>query len=195
MPELTDQDLVNNYLNGQSQQTFTLIYHKYHRAVYRFVFSRVGNVALSEDITSEVFFTLIKVLANYNGRSSLKTFILGIAFNKLKQALDQHKALPLLLSDHELELLAAELTEPKVAAQDEAAAAAITKLLPEIMRQLPDNYRQILQERYLNAASIKEVSQKLNLSITNVTTLQQRALAKARSIAIRLIEQNEANHN
>src|SRR6266849_280204 len=59
-----------------------ILFSKHHVAVYRFVLQRLRDKALAEDVTSEVFLDVWRHAARFEGRSSVLTWILGIARHK-----------------------------------------------------------------------------------------------------------------
>ncbi len=59
------------------------------------------------------------------------------------------------------------------------------KLFNKIVFALPilsKNYRDVILKRFFESKSIKEVAEDLNISVTNVTTTQNRALNKLREV-------------
>jgi RNA polymerase sigma-70 factor (ECF subfamily) len=77
----SDADLVAGVVEGQAD-SFDALYERYFDAVFRFVFRRVRDRSEAEDVTQEVFLQVFRGLAGFEGRSSLRTWILGIAFNQ-----------------------------------------------------------------------------------------------------------------
>jgi RNA polymerase sigma-70 factor (ECF subfamily) len=52
-----------------------------------------------------------------------------------------------------------------------------------ILAALPERYRQILELRFLQAASIKEAAKALNITVGNAKVLQHRALQTAAKLS------------
>ena len=50
---------------GGDSEAFGLLYDHYHTSVYRFIYYRVGSVALAEDLMSETFFRALRGRANF----------------------------------------------------------------------------------------------------------------------------------
>ncbi len=50
---------------GGDSEAFGMLYDHYHVAVYRFIYYRVGSVALAEDITSETFFRALRSMGSF----------------------------------------------------------------------------------------------------------------------------------
>lgn len=58
---------------------FDLIYERYKKDVYYFLYHLSQNQDVSEDLTSEVFLQAIKSLPTFKGDSTIKTWLFGIA--------------------------------------------------------------------------------------------------------------------
>ncbi|MDQ7020289.1 MAG: RNA polymerase sigma factor [Candidatus Dojkabacteria bacterium] len=89
--KLKIKKLVRDYIKTRSNIYFGEIYKRSVDDVYRFVYSRTGDKSVSEDITSEVFITLIDVIDKYNFKVKFTTFVYGIAFNKIRQHWQKNK--------------------------------------------------------------------------------------------------------
>jgi RNA polymerase sigma-70 factor (ECF subfamily) len=57
--ELTDDGLVRRVLAGD-EEAFSLLYKRRHPSIYRFALHMSGNASVAEDVTQEVFMTLIR---------------------------------------------------------------------------------------------------------------------------------------
>jgi len=75
--------MMKNILNT-NKENFKEIYETNFNYVYSFVFLRlVANKEATEDIVQETFISAMKGLKNYKGTSSYKTWLCGIAKNKI----------------------------------------------------------------------------------------------------------------
>jgi RNA polymerase sigma-70 factor, ECF subfamily len=59
-----------------------ILFSKHHVAVYRFVLRRLGDKALAEDVTSDVFLDVWRHAGRFEGRSAVLTWVLAIARRK-----------------------------------------------------------------------------------------------------------------
>ncbi|HPG25784.1 MAG TPA: RNA polymerase sigma factor [Myxococcota bacterium] len=80
----SDKELVDQILSG-SREHFDLLYEAYFTRVYRFALKRLGDPGEAEDVTQEVFMTLMTALASYKGESSLLVWIFGVTRNKVNR--------------------------------------------------------------------------------------------------------------
>lgn len=65
--------------------SFSILYDRYIDKIYKFIFLKVSNREISEDITQDVFFSAIKNIEKFkiNENSSFKSWIYTIANNKV----------------------------------------------------------------------------------------------------------------
>jgi RNA polymerase sigma-70 factor (ECF subfamily) len=89
--EITDDGLFRRMLAGD-EDAFTLLYRRKHPAIYRFALHMSGNAAVAEDVTQEVFMTLIRDARRFDpGRGSLGGFLFGIARNHVRKRWEQDR--------------------------------------------------------------------------------------------------------
>jgi RNA polymerase sigma-70 factor (ECF subfamily) len=79
-----DREMVRQILAG-SRAHFDLLYGAYFPRVYRFALKRLRDPGEAEDVTQEVFVTVFRALATYQGDSSLLVWIFGITRNKVNR--------------------------------------------------------------------------------------------------------------
>jgi RNA polymerase sigma factor (sigma-70 family) len=85
-PWPSDEDLVRQILSG-SQAAFDVVYEAYLPRIYRYALRRLGDVAETEDVTREVFVTVLRALASYEGNESLPTWIFTITRDEVNRRL------------------------------------------------------------------------------------------------------------
>jgi RNA polymerase sigma-70 factor (ECF subfamily) len=80
----SDRELVDRIVAGR-REDFDLLYRSYFPRVYRFALKRLRDPGEAEDVTQEVFMTLLSALPSYQGQSSLLVWIFGITRNKVNR--------------------------------------------------------------------------------------------------------------
>ncbi len=73
-----ERELVSRVCAGDSF-AFDELYEAYHGRVYSFVASRVRDRMEAEDLTQETFVQAYRSMASFEGRSSLTSWLIGIA--------------------------------------------------------------------------------------------------------------------
>ena len=98
--ELIGDSLLLRRMIAGDEEAFTTLYRRRHPAIYRFALHMSGNVALAEDVTQEVFMTLIRDTTRFDpARGTLAGFLFGVARNHLRKRWEQDRRLVGLIGD------------------------------------------------------------------------------------------------
>ena len=91
------------------EAAFSLLYRRKHPAIYRFALHMSGNAAIAEDVTQEVFMTLIRDAKRFDpARGTLGGFLFGVARNHLRRRWEQERnSVPLPESADDLDAMMA----------------------------------------------------------------------------------------
>src|SRR5271170_60692 len=90
---IDDAVLLRRMLAGD-EDSFTQLYRRKHPAIYRFALRMSGNAAVADDVTQEVFMTLIREQTKFDPtRGTLGGFLFGIARNHLRKRWEQDRRL------------------------------------------------------------------------------------------------------
>jgi RNA polymerase sigma factor (sigma-70 family) len=139
--------------------------------VYRTLFARVGNRADAEDLTAEVFLSALRPLRLTASVGEVRAYLRATART--------------VLAAHWRETLGREITSIEDIEQppdSEEAISTAPQRVAQVLDRLPDNYRQILELRFLQGSSIKESAAELGISVANAKVLQHRALRLAAQV-------------
>lgn len=150
------------------------IFERFVDPVHRYLYSRVGNREDAEDLTSEVFLKAARLLDRQRPEASLAQWLFTVARTVLAdhwRRYYRHGAL--------IQLDEARVAELQSETQDSEHAGDSVQRVNELLSQLSDRYRQVLELRFLRGYSIQETAAALDLSPENVKVIQHRALAKA----------------
>jgi len=74
----------------QDVKAFEQLYRKFFPRVYNFIFRLLGNRELSEEAAADTLYAVWKSAASFQGRSTVSTWILGIAYRTALKALDKN---------------------------------------------------------------------------------------------------------
>src|SRR4030088_3264538 len=89
--ESGDQDLLRRGLDGD-EESFTTLYRKRQGYVYRFALQMSGRPSLAEEVTQEVFLTVIRDAGRFDPqRGSLIAYLYGIARNHVLRCLERDR--------------------------------------------------------------------------------------------------------
>lgn len=159
-----------------SQAQFITIYSAFVQRIYGFVFSHVGNREDAEDITSQVFIKAYKGLGKFEARGSLDGWLFQVARSAIADFWrERYKLASVPLSDSWDVALPAATSDYGQATREERVR--------QLLAALPANYRDVLAQRFLMRASIRDTARALGVSEANARVLQFRALRKAADVA------------
>lgn len=139
--------------------------------VYRTLFARVGNRADAEDLTTEVFLAALRPLRLTASVGEVRAYLRATART--------------VLAAHWRETLGREITsidDIEQPPESEEAISTAPQRVAHVLERLPDNYRRILESRFLQGNSIKESAAELGISVANAKVLQHRALRLAAQV-------------
>src|SRR5580692_7167169 len=145
--------------------------------LYRLMYSRVGNRPDAEDLTAEVFRTALRPMRLGSSKGEVRAYLLTTAQTVL--AAHWRRNLGLSVTSIDPDSDSAYLAEPSGSDPPSTAPHRVKRLLGA----LPDRYRRILELRFLEACSIREAAQSMDVSVSNAKVLQHRALRMAAKVA------------
>lgn len=154
-----------------ADEALQAVYRQNIEPIYRYIYSRIGNREDAEDLTSQVFLKAVRGLETERDEASIRSWLFQLARTTIADYWRQYyrgPTMPLTLVPPD-----APVTE---FVQDEARAPL---LVNKLLAELPENYRRVLQLRFLEGLSIKETAAEMGTSEGNVKVLQYRALRRA----------------
>ena len=179
--DLSDQELIELSLKrgAKDNRPFSELFRRHHAVVWRVCYRFMTNSQDAEDMTQEVFFKAYRKLSQFEGRSSLSTWLYRIAVTTCLNEKRRRSRRPALSStplDDMIESLPAESSEEECLTQIQQGR------LIEALAQLRETQRQVLFLRDFEQLSYKEIAQRLGLSLSATKMRIQRARLALQSI-------------
>ena len=167
----------NNYFgyftakNTQNKnELFETTYKDHFSYIYNYIYSRVFNYAIAEDLTADVFVNAYKSWDTFNSeRGTIKSWLGGIAVNIMKSYYEKntkHKKI--------IELNHFQDASPEIELEityDEK----IHKIL-SLIKELPEEKQEIISMKYFLKLTNREIAAKTGMSESNVGTILHRTL-------------------
>jgi RNA polymerase sigma-70 factor (ECF subfamily) len=89
--ETGDQDLLSRARAGD-EESFTALYRRRQACVYRFALQMSGSPSVAEEVTQEVFLTVIRDASRFDPqRGTLLAYLYGIARNQVLRSLERDR--------------------------------------------------------------------------------------------------------
>jgi RNA polymerase sigma-70 factor (ECF subfamily) len=167
--QILEECILGNWTN------FEELYEEYLPKIYRYVYHRVGNKQLAEDVTSTVF---MKVVSNLNtfrvGESSFASWIYAIARNTLIDHFRKHKST--------VDLGEADNIASTQNVEHQTDTTLTLAKVKTAMKNLSEVQREVLILRAWDDLSHKEIGEVLGISEDNSKMTFSRALKSLKQI-------------
>ncbi len=155
---------------------FAPLYKKYHEAIFRYVIKRVDEEEAAFDITSCVFIKALTNIQRYEFRGvPFSSWLFRIAKSELYQSFRDSKAKRTVNIDS---IQVAQLVEDFTEVYSEENKAKLLKALP----LLKDNQLQLIEMRFFEKRSFREIGEIIGLTENNTKVKTFRALVKLKDI-------------
>jgi RNA polymerase sigma-70 factor (ECF subfamily) len=160
----------------QNPAHFAPLYKKYHDAIFRYVFKRVDEEEAAYDITSCVFVKAIINLPKYEYRGvPFSSWLFRIAKSELYQSFRDKKAKRTISIDS---VQIGRVMEEFSIDENEHKREILLKVLP----LLKDKQLQLIEMRFFEKRSFREMGEILELTENNAKVKTFRALIKLKAL-------------
>ena len=162
---------------------FDDFYNKYHRDIYNFVYYMVKNKNLTDNLVQEIYIRIVKSYKNFRGDSSEKTWAFSIArhvvFDHFRGEQRKRK-----YNDEwsDLEEMKNYIRNDERLPDEVVIQNEEVRLLYRLLDECSFNQKQVIILRYIQGYSLKETADVLNMTISNVKTLQHRGINKLKTL-------------
>lgn len=184
---LGDEELLRLMLAGDGT-AFAQLYQRWQSSVYRFALRMTGANALAEDITQDVFLTLMRDGGQYEARGKFASYIFTITRRSVLRRLQRERRFVSLEPDNDFEQDGEASFEETILSEDDPLAALTRTEMTEAVRQavqgLPMHYREVVLLCHLHELSYAEAAEVIGCEIGTVCSRLYRARALlAKSLA------------
>lgn len=157
-------------------EKFGVLYQKYHEQIFRYIYQRIDDDEMAYDVTSQVFIKAMKNLHKYEYRGvPFSSWLYRIAKSELYQSFRDRKARRTVNveSMHLFEM---------IEEMDENDNAQNKKKLFHCLTLLKEDDLQLIELRYFEKRSYKEIGEILDISENNAKVKSFRALGKLKKL-------------
>ena len=179
----TDQVLVQNYLSG-NQSSFEILLNRHKDRVYAFIMSKIKNRDITEDIFQDTFIKVINSLqkGNYNEQGKFLPWMMRIAHNLIIDHFRKQSKMHMVRSTDEYDIFNL-LDSDSATIEQEMIITQVKTDLKLLIEQLPEDQKEVLNMRYFEEMSFKEIAELTGVSINTALGRMRYALINIRKIA------------
>ena len=184
MDKTTPNEISLEALIAGDRAEFARLVDEYSSPIYRLGLRMLGNPQDAEDVLQNTFINVLTHIQNFEGRSSLSTWLYRIASNEALMLIRKKKPEVNLEDagggDEDEDLKPTQFVDWSGLPEDELLSGEGKKFLDVAVNELPESLRIVFLLRDVEGLSIKETADVLNLTETNVKTRLLRARMQLR---------------
>tara|TARA_A100000171_G_C2138119_1_gene152114 strand:- start:5378 stop:5956 length:579 start_codon:yes stop_codon:yes gene_type:complete len=155
---------------------FEPIYEKYYEPIFRLIMCRVQDEEVTKDITSNVFCKALVNLDKYKFQGlSFSSWLYRLALNSCYDYFRTQKKKRTVVLEEFMTQEMAEEFEPETLYLQKGL-----KLLPEVLDKLKPRDLELIELRFFESKSFKEISEILGITENNAKTRSHRILKRIR---------------
>lgn len=178
-------DISLEALRAGDRAEFARFVEAYSGPIHRLALKMLGHPQDAEDVLQNTFLKALQHLGNFEGRSSLSTWLYRIAANEALMLLRKQKAETPLAdlaaeAEEEAESTPVNLTDWCCLPENELLDSESRAYLDQAIRRLPEKLRLVFLLRDIEGLSIAETGEALGLTETAVKTRLLRARLRLR---------------
>jgi RNA polymerase sigma-70 factor (ECF subfamily) len=186
MDQLEDQELVALYIRG-NEQAFEVLLMRHKNKIYNYVFSKIRDHAVAQDIFQDAFMKIVRTLkkGSYNEEGKFLPWAMRISHN--------------LVIDHFRRTNKVKMVSETSSKSEEFNICSILKLedeniedvitrdelevqMLELVKHLPQTQKEILEMRIFQGMSFKDIAEQEDISINTALGRMRYALINIRKM-------------
>jgi len=180
---LSDTTLITKFISGNNN-SFSILLDRYQKRVYGFIFSKVHDPDLADDIFQDTFIKVIKNLrlGKYNDEGRFLSWVIRIAHNLIMDYYRKIKRLPKHESKIENFDVLDYLVEQKCSIEESMIESQIHADITRLIEELPKNQKEVLRMRLFQDMSFKEIGNHTGVSINTALGRMRYAVINLRKM-------------
>ena len=181
----TDAKLISDYIRGDEKSLESLIY-KHKSKIYNFIFSKVHDREVAEDVFQETFIKVIKTLKNgsYNEEGKFLSWVMRISHNLIIDFFRKTNRMPKFEASSEDYEIFQFIKDDSPNAENTLINKQIVNDLQKLILELPFDQKEVLNMRIYRDMSFKEIADATGVSINTSLGRMRYAIINLRKMVM-----------
>jgi len=164
---------------------FEVLLAKHKQRVYSFIFSKVMNRDITEDIFQDTFIKVIQTIkkGKYNEEGKFLPWVLRIAHNLVIDHFRKNKRFPKFENRDDYDIFA-HISEPEKDIETLIIDKQIESVLMDLIYELPQDQADVLMMRLYKGMNFKDIAELTNVSINTALGRMRYALINIRKMVV-----------
>ncbi len=183
--QIDDSILVKNYISGD-EKALELLINRHNQRISSFIYSKVLDKDVAEDIFQDTFIKVIKTLkrGSYSEEGKFLPWVMRIAHNLIIDHFRKNKRMPKFEGSDDFNIFSV-IKDEKLNAEKQIIKNQIDSDLTLLIEELPEDQKEVLVMRIYKDMSFKEISENTGVSINTALGRMRYALINLRKIVDR----------
>ncbi len=180
--QIDDSVLVRDYMSGD-ERALELLINKHNQRLSSFIYSKVQDREVTEDIFQDTFMKVIRTLkrGSYNEEGKFLPWVMRIAYNLIMDHFRRNKRLPKFQSNGDFNIFSV-IGDEQLNAESQLIKDQIDCDLEQLIEELPEDQKRVLQMRIYQDMSFKEIAENTGVSINTALGRMRYALINIRKV-------------
>jgi RNA polymerase sigma-70 factor (ECF subfamily) len=179
---IADSVLVSDYINGK-EASLSLLINKHQQRLFSFIYSKIQDKDLTEDIFQDTFIKVIRTLkkGKYNEEGKFLPWVMRIAHNLVIDHFRKNNRMPSFKNTDEFNIFSV-LHDGSPNAESQLIQEQIYEDVRGLINELPEEQKEVLLMRMYKDMSFKEISENTGVSINTALGRMRYALINMRKL-------------
>jgi len=179
---ISDSVLVSDYIKGNEKSLETLIV-RHKQRIFSFVFSKVLDREIAEDIFQDTFIKVINTLkrGKYNEEGKFLPWVMRIAHNLVIDHFRRNKRIPTFKNTDEFDIFTV-ISDEVLNVEKQLIKDQILDDIRGLIVELPEDQKEVLIMRMYKDMSFKEIAENTDVSINTALGRMRYALINLRKL-------------
>lgn len=179
---ISEAELIKSYLSGNENALAQLINRHKHK-IFGFIISKIQDRDLAEDVFQDTFIKVINTLkrGKYNEEGKFLPWVMRIAHNLVIDHFRKNNRMPKFDTKSDFDIFSV-IQDEERNIESSIIKNQIETDVKSLLKELPEDQRQVLEMRIYNEYSFKEIAYKTDVSINTALGRMRYALINLRKI-------------
>jgi RNA polymerase sigma factor (sigma-70 family) len=180
--QTSDAILVSNYIKGD-EYALELLIKKHKQSIYGFIFSKVRDRDVTEDIFQDAFIKVIKTLkkGKYNEEGKFLPWVMRISHNLVIDYFRKNNRMPKFDNSGDFNIFSV-ISDGSLNAEKVIIKDQVERDVRRLIDELPEDQKDVLMMRMYQDMSFKEISERTGVSINTALGRMRYALINMRKV-------------
>ena len=180
MRNLSDQEIIDSVRKGNDSD-YSIIVERYKNRAFSMLKRMLKNELDAEEVLQDCFLKAFNSLGSFKGDAKFSTWFYKIVYNTALTKLSSKKR----ITEAEMTSVEDHFNLESDYSPDEIENKDLSEFLKEIVNKLPERYAAVITMFYLNDMNLEEISEVMQLSVSNVKVILHRSRNSLRDLILK----------